>query len=283
MKFGHPFEPYPPLVVNCSPTGMVPTREMTPHVPLSVEEIVAEGLRLADGGASVLHLHARDEDGQPTWRKEIYQRIFCGIREKNQDVILCASTSGRLWSDFERRSAVLELGGDAPDMASLTLGSMNFIRQASSNSPSVIRDLAKKMADHGIRPELEVFDLGMMHFARHLIREGLLPAHNYINVLLGNLGTAPADLGALSLIVDSAPPDSVIGVAGVGVTGLPVQMAAVAAGLNVRVGIEDGIHFDVEKKTLATNPALVERVVGIAALLGRRIASPAETRRLMEL
>lgn len=146
---------------------MVPTKAMTPHVPISVDEITREATRLVELGASILHLHARDEHGTPTWKKEVYRRILLGIRERAPEAVLCVSTSGRLWSDFARRSDVLELDGDArPDMASLTLGSMNFIGQASVNSPSMIRDLARKMADCGIRPELEVFDLGMMHYAR---------------------------------------------------------------------------------------------------------------------
>ncbi len=274
MKFGHPVTPYPPLLLNCCPTGMVPTKAMTPHVPIAVEEIVAEAGELVALGASILHLHARDEDGKPTWKKEIYRRLLIGIRERVPDVTLCVSTSGRLWSDFERRSEVLELDGDArPDMASLTLGSMNFVGQASVNSPDMIRDLARKMADRGIRPELEVFDLGMMHFARRLVSERLLPRRNYVNVLLGNLGTAPADLGALSMIVDAAPAESAIGVAGIGVFGAAVHAAALSAGLHVRVGLEDGVYFDSGKQTRATNVALLQRVRDMAGLVGRRIAT----------
>ncbi len=263
---------------------MLPTREMTPHVPLTVEEIIADVSRLAQLGAVIAHLHARDEQGKPTWKKEVYRRIVAGLRELCPDLVLCVSTSGRLWSDFERRSEVLELEGDAkPDMASLTLGSMNFVGQASVNSPQMIRDLARKMADRGLRPELEVFDLGMMDLARRLDLERLLPPRKYINVLLGNLGTAPADLGVLSMLVDAAPTDSVIGVAGLGVFGPAVHAAAVAAGLHVRVGLEDGIHFDAEKKILATNVTLVERVRSMAALVGRRVAERGEGREMLGL
>ncbi|HXE72653.1 MAG TPA: 3-keto-5-aminohexanoate cleavage protein, partial [Candidatus Nitrosotenuis sp.] len=244
MKFGHPFTPYPPLVVNCCPTGMVPTRQMSPHVPLAADEIVAEAVALARAGAAILHLHARDETGAPTPSKEVYRRILCEVRQRVPEVILCVSTSGRLWSDFARRSEVLDLEGDArPDMASLTLGSMNFMRQASLNEPATIRDLARKMLDRGIKPEVEIFDLGMMDFAHRLVHEGLLPGVLYANILLGNLGTAPADLGCLSLIADRAPRPCVLSVAGLGAASLPVHMVALAAGMHVRVGLEDTLYM----------------------------------------
>lgn len=263
---------------------MVPTKEMTLHVPIAVDEIVTEAARLVELGASILHLHARDEHGKPTWKKEMYRRILLGIRERAPEAVLCVSTSGRLWSDFARRSEVLELDGDArPDMASLTLGSMNFIGQASLNPPDMIRDLARKMAERGIRPELEVFDLGMMHFAHRLAEEGLLPGRRYANVLLGNLGTAPADLGVLSIIVDSAPADTVIGVSGIGVFGPAAHAAALSAGLHVRVGLEDGVHFDAERKVLATNEMLVRRIRDLAGLVGRRVATRAEAREMLGL
>lgn len=262
------------MILNGCPTGMVPTKEMTPHVPLSVGEIVDDSLRMIEEGVSMLHLHAR-EDGKPTWKKEIYRRLVCGVRERAPDVVICVSTSGRLWSDFERRSEVLELDGDAkPDFASLTLGSMNFIGQASVNAPEMIRDLARKMMDRGIRPELEVFDLGMMHFAKRLETEGLLPRRKYANILLGNLGTAPAELGALATIVDAAPADTTIAVAGIGAFGLPAHLMAIAAGLSVRVGLEDGIHF--EKGVLATNAMLARRVRELARIAGRPIEKARE-------
>jgi uncharacterized protein (DUF849 family) len=282
MKNNHPFQPYPPLILNCCLTGCVVTKEITPHVPLSVTEIIAEGVKLAEAGVSILHLHARDAAGRPTWSKEIYRRIICGIRESNPEVILCVSSSGRFWSDFERRSEVLELNGEArPDMGSLTLGSMNFKDQSSLNQPDMIRRLAKKMADNGIKPELEVFDLGMIHMVKILRREGLLTGPVYINLILGNPGTAPPDLGALSLLVDNAGPDSVLAVSGLGISALPVHMAGLAAGLHVRFGLEDQIYFDMDKKLLATNFTLLGRLVEMAELLSRPVANQRQTRHLL--
>jgi uncharacterized protein (DUF849 family) len=284
MKLGHPFAKYPKLILNCCPVGMIPTRELTPHVSITPEEIVRESLELAQNGVAILHLHARANDGTPVWSGSIYERIILGIREKNADVILCVSTSGRLWPEFEKRSAVLELKGDAkPDMASLTLGSMNFIHQASVNPPQMIRDLARKMRDQGIRPELEVFDSGMMSMVPVLRQEGLIPGRPYINLLLGNLGTAPADLGVLSQMVDQAEPDSILAASGIGRAALPVHLTALAAGLHIRFGLEDALYLDTDKKTLASNGAFLKQLTDLASLLPRPIASAPETRALLGL
>jgi uncharacterized protein (DUF849 family) len=177
---------------------------------------------------------------------------------------------------------VLELTGDAkPDMASLTPCSMNFPNHASVNSPDIVRDLLRKMNDCGIKPELEVFDSGMMNIIHTLRKEGLLHDRSYINILLGNLGTATADLGSLSLLVDQAEKDSIIAVSGIGRAALPVHMTALAAGLHVRFGLEDALYMDSEKRKLATNFSLLKRLTDLSHLLNRPIASPAETRKML--
>jgi 3-keto-5-aminohexanoate cleavage enzyme len=109
-----------PLIINLAPTGMVPTRAMTPHVPLQPEEIVAEALAAAELGASMVHIHARDADGRPAWQRDAYARIISGVRERRPDLVICVSTSGRDFPEFDKRSDVLGLTGDLrPDMASL--------------------------------------------------------------------------------------------------------------------------------------------------------------------
>ena len=174
--------------------------------------------------------------------------------------------------------------GDAkPDMASLTPCSMNFISHASVNPPDIVRDLLRRMNDQGIKPELEVFDLGMMSLIPNLRAEGLVRDRAYINILLGNLGTAPADLGAMSLLVEQAEKDAVIAVSGIGRAALPVHMTALAAGLHARFGLEDVLYLDAEKTTLATNFSLLERLTDLARLLNRPLASAAEVRKMLGL
>src|SRR5262249_23838805 len=151
----------------------------------------AEQVHLA--GASVVHVHARDEDGCPTFRMDVYAEIVRKVRDRCPDVIVCVSTSGRVFKSFEERSEVLDLDGDLkPDMGSLTLGSLTFPKQASVNDPSMIRGLAEKMNGRGILPELEVFDLGMVDYARFLLERGVLEPPLYFNILLGSLGTLSA-------------------------------------------------------------------------------------------
>ena len=161
------------FIVNFTPTGMIPTKVLTPFVPLEVNEIVEDVLNTANLGASMVHLHARDpETGKPTYKKEVYQQIIRGICRKNSDIILCVSTSGRLFEAFEERSECLELTDEVkPDFASLTLSSVNFNKKASVNSPGMIQKLARKMLERGIKPELEAFDLGMINYAKYLIKK----------------------------------------------------------------------------------------------------------------
>src|SRR5678815_2325142 len=157
------------LIINLAPTGMVPRTSDNPAVPLASERISLDCEACRALGASVFHLHARDENEDPAWRKEAYREIVLAVRRRCPDAIIVVSTSGRTHGAFEQRSDVLDLDGDAkPDMASLTLGSMNFPRQASVNEPSMIKRLADAMNERGIVPELEIFDFGMLDYARYL-------------------------------------------------------------------------------------------------------------------
>ncbi len=262
-----------PIVL--APTGMVPTRAMTPHVPLTPAEIAADVLAAAAIGITSVHLHARDEDGDPTWQRETYARIVGAVREQAPDVVINVSTSGRTWSEVERRADCLALDDDLkPDLASLTLSSLNFLTQASVNSPDTIHALAQLMLERGIVPELELFDFGMVNYVHVLRRKGLLPGPVVANLFFGNVAGMQATLGEIGLALDRLPPDTIWSGAGLGDFGLPVQSHSIAAGGGVRVGLEDGIWFDRKRTTLATNPMLVERVHELLALHGRTMMAP---------
>ena len=266
-------------VLNFTPTGMVPTRDMTPHVPLSPDEIVAQVLECAQLGANMVHLHARDEDGQPTYEKDVYARIIGGIREVREDLVLCVSTSGRVHTELWQRAEVLELDGDLkPDYASLTLSSLNFPRQASINEPSLVRDLAARMLDRGIRPELECFDLGMVNVAHYLIGRELVRPPFYFNLILGNLAGAQATPTALGAMIQALPDDSVWSVGGIGAVQLPAAAMGLAAGGGVRIGLEDNVWADRERTRLASNAGLVHAVTELGGLLGRSPAPAPELR-----
>jgi uncharacterized protein (DUF849 family) len=263
---------------------MVPRRASVPHVPVTAEQIVADAVACVDAGAAILHLHARRADESPAWEREAYRAFIPAIRELRPEAILCVSTSGRDVAELERRADVLELDGDArPDMASLTLGSLNFRREASVNAPDTIVALAGRMAERGIRPELEIFDTGMAYLAHELLARGVLAAPLYANLILGSVNTAPATADALAHLVAALPAGTTWAAGGLGAFQLPVNGLAVFMGGHVRTGLEDNPTMDAGRRVPATNPALVARVAELAALAGRRLATAAEVRERLAL
>ncbi|MBF0305865.1 MAG: 3-keto-5-aminohexanoate cleavage protein [Alphaproteobacteria bacterium] len=273
-----------PFIINLAPTGMVPTSTMSSHVPLTTNSIVSDILSCSELGVSMAHIHARDENGEPTWRPDVYGDIIARIRESRPDLILTVSTSGRRFGDLAQRSAVLDLPGDLrPDMASLTLSSLNFSREASLNAPDMIVRLAEAMAEKGIRPELEVFDLGMVNVVHSLIKKGLLSPPYYINVILGNASTAQASLLHIAALVASLPQPAVVAFGGIGRSQTPVAGIAAAMADGVRTGLEDNIWLDRNRSTRATNGDLVKRVIRMAMDQERTIASPAQVRTILGL
>jgi 3-keto-5-aminohexanoate cleavage enzyme len=264
-----------PLIINLAPTGAVPTRSMTPYVPLQPDEIVAEALAAAELGASMVHLHARDKDGRPAWQRDIYARIISGVRERRPDLVICVSTSGSNFPEFDKRSDVLDLEGDlAPDMASLTLSSMNFAKQANVNAPDMVRALAENMLANGIRPEFEVFDLGMVNYLAHLVDKLGIPGPHYVNLLVGGLASAQDDLLSVAALSSQLPPNSLWTLTGLGAAQVSTPAIAASAAHGVRVGLEDYLWLDRDRRQLATNADLIRRVLRLARLVDRPIMTP---------
>lgn len=271
------------FILNFTPTGMIPTKAMTPKVPVLPAEIVLQVGEAVELGANMVHLHARDlQDGKPTYRKEVYAEIVAGVRARHPELVICLSTSGRDFPGFKERSQCLDLTGDLkPDMGSLTLSSLNFNTQASMNAPDMIKSLAKKMQDNGIKPELEVFDLGMINYAHYLISKGLITPPYYFNLILGNIACAQANLLSLGLMIKELPPESIWSVGGIGDYQLKMNAIGIVDGGGVRVGLEDNIYFDTDRAQLASNSDLVKRIVDIATAVGRTPWSHREARTLL--
>jgi uncharacterized protein (DUF849 family) len=273
-----------PLIINLAPTGMLPSRSDSPYVPLSVAEIADDVARCAQLGASMAHLHARDADGIPSDDPAIIAELIRAVRSRAPDIVVTATTSGRRVPDVERRAAALYLDGDArPDMASLTLGSMNFARDASVNSPATVMRLAEIMRERGIKPELEVFDLGMVNFAHVLIDKGLIAPPYYFNILLGNPASAQATLLHLGMIVNDLPAGSVWAVAGLGRFQAQATALGAVMGDGVRTGLEDNLWLDQARTTKATNAQLVARIAALAQAQGRPLATPRQVRERLGL
>ena len=267
------------LILNFAPTGIVPTRAMSAHVPLQPAEIVKDVLAAAELGITIVHLHARDESGRPTHRSEVYARIIGGLRERRPDLVICVSCSGRQARNIEERTEVLSLRGDLrPDMASLTLSSLNFPSEPSINSLEHVRELAQRMLDRGIVPELEVFDIGMVNVIRYLCERGLLRPPLYANLLFGNIATAQANLLEIATLISRLPPGVVWGVAGLGAAQLPVAALGVAWAPAVRIGLEDNLWLDRDRTQPASNQDLIERTHRLAGAIGRSVMTPLEFR-----
>ena len=272
------------IIINFVPTGMIPTKKITPYVPVEPEEIIEDVLKCCEIGITMVHLHARDKDGQPEWRPEVFEKIIREIRKEQPELIICVTCSGRTYNEFEKRSAVLELDGDVkPDMGSLTLSSVNFNRQASVNAPEMIIALANKMKEKGIKPELEAFDLGMINYSKYLIKKKIITPPYYFNLIFGNIACAQANLLSVGLMINELPENSVFSLGGVGNSQLMISSLAVVAGCGVRIGLEDNIWYDSERTKLASNEELLTRLRPIVESMGRTIMKPSQARELLGL
>lgn len=257
-----------PLIINVALTGMIPTKKDNPFLPITPKEIAFDVRRCHEAGASIFHIHARDKDEQPTWRLEVYQEIVADIRALVPKAVICGSTSGRNWGEIEKRLEVLQAD---IQLASLTLGSLNFPTGASVNSPETIKELAKGMNEKGIVPELEAFDLGMISYSKYLIEKGILKPPYYYNLFLGSLGTLEATPFNLIAMLQNLPPNAEWGATGIGRYQFEVNTWAIALGGHVRVGLEDSVWMDTHKTDLGTNPRMVSRAVKLARMIGREI------------
>jgi uncharacterized protein (DUF849 family) len=273
------------LIINFAPTGMIPTKEMTPHVPVHVSEIVEDIHEALEIGITIVHLHARDErTGQPTYKGAVYRNIIEGIRKFSKDLVVCVSLSGRTFKEYEKRVEPLQLEGSLkPDMGSLTLSSVNFNREVSVNSPNMIKSLAWEMKRRGILAELEAFDAGMINYARYLQTKRLLEPPHYFNLLLGNIACAQADLVHAGIMIRDLPADSYWSLAGIGDAQLMMNSIAIASGGGVRVGLEDNIWYDQNRTRAARNADLIRRIHVLAEANERQVMTPCELRKLLNL
>jgi len=262
-----------PLIINFAPTGMLPVKTVTPYVPIHPSEIIEQTHAAYELGITIAHLHARKEDGTPTYKSSVYSEIFEGVRKHCPTLVISASLSGRDVHEVEKRIEVLQL---KPDMGSLTLSSLNFHKQASINTPAVITSLIKEMDKNGVHPELECFDAGMINYSKYLIEKKILKAPYYYNILCGNIASSQADISYLGLMIKDLPEKSLWALAGLGKEQLKMNTVAIAIGGGVRVGIEDNIWYNSKQKTLATNIELVARIHRIANEFEREIMSPKE-------
>lgn len=266
------------LIITAALTGAEVSRANQPNLPLSPVEIAEEALKCYEAGASIVHIHARTLDGEPTQEVSYYEAIFKEI-QKRCPIIIQPTTGGAVWHTFDQRMAPLNLN---PEMATLSCGTCNFGDDVFQNDLPFMRRLAGHMLEHEIKPELEIFERGMIQNALTLEKEGLLKGPLHFDLVLGVPGACPGSIEDLAYMVKCLPSDATWTVAGVGRSQLPLTTMAILMGGHVRVGFEDNIYY--EKGRLASSNAdFVARVVRIAKELGREIATPEDARRILRL
>jgi 3-keto-5-aminohexanoate cleavage enzyme len=263
------------LIITLAPTGNVPTKEMTPHVPLSSEEIAADIIACHAKGASVAHIHARNEQQLPTTDINYFAETVRLLDAADCPIIKQISTGARGGKSDEARYEALSL---KPDSASLATGSSNFPASVNANSPKLVEHMAELMLKNRIKPEIEVFDSAMISNALYLRKKGLLADPLLFNLVLGVRGSLEASARNLFFLVESLPPEAVWSVSVIGPQHVALSTMAMALGGHVRVGIEDNVYLS--KGVLATNAAQVDRIAAIARAFGRELATPADVKRI---
>jgi 3-keto-5-aminohexanoate cleavage enzyme len=266
------------LIVVTALTGNVPTRATSPHVPLTPGEIATDARLCTDAGSSMFHVHARDPEGKPTLSAEVYLEIVRKIKKVAPEVIVMLSTGGRASKDPEARAAPVRL---SPEIASITTGSNNLPGIIYENSPQLIEFLAGVFREYAVKPEIEVFEAGMINNALFLVKKGYFELPLHFNFVMGAPGAIPATVRNLLFLSESIPPGCTWSVAGLGAREIPLATAAIVMGGHARVGLEDNARMP--DGSVATNPALVEKIVSIAGEVGREIATPEEARQILSM
>ena len=266
------------LIITAAISGAEVSKDHNPAVPYTVEETVREAESAYKAGASIIHLHVREDDGRPTQSKERFKECMDAILEKCPDVIIQPSTGGAVGMSDEDRLQPTELG---PEMATLSTGTVNFGGdEVFTNTETSMINFGKLMMERGVKPEIEAFDKGMIDNAIKMEKQGYLKKPIHFDFVMG-IQIAPTARD-LTFMVDSLPEGSTWTVAGIGRHELPLAAIGIAMGGHVRVGFEDNIYYD--RGVLAeSNGQLVERVARIAKELGREVATPDEAREILGL
>ncbi|MDO9124231.1 MAG: 3-keto-5-aminohexanoate cleavage protein [Deltaproteobacteria bacterium] len=269
------------LIIAVGITGSRITRQQTPHIPILPEEIAQSGIEAWRAGASILHIHVRDpRTGLGAQDLSVFKEVVDRIRSET-NVILCLTTSGIPGRNLEFRERLVPLSLN-PELVSFDAGSINMRENVFLNPPEFLELLAKETLEKGIKPELEVFEVGMVETCIRYLEKGLLKPPLHFQFVLGVVGGMPATAKSLLHLSEIVPVGSTWSVIGIGPGQLPMAMIAMTMGGHVRVGLEDNIFYS--RGVLAkTNAELVERIVRISKEFGREVATPDEARKMLSL
>ncbi len=267
-----------PVIITSAIVGAEVTKTQQPALPTTPQEIISAAVACYEAGAAIIHIHVRDAQGNATQDAQLFREVVEGIRLRC-DVITQVSTGGAVWMGAGERLQSIEC---QPDMATLTTGTVNFGEGVFMNNRQLVETFARRLREHGIVPEIEIFDLGMLEEAMRLRSMGLISDPIQFDFVMGVPGAIAADPAHLMHMVRSLPPGSTWSVAGMGRHQLTLGIIALAMGGHVRVGFEDNIYY--RKGQLArSNAELVARIVRIAQELDRPIATPTQAREILHL
>ncbi len=271
-----------PMVLTAAMVGAEVTREQTPYLPMTADEIAEDAAKCREAGAAMVHLHVRTADGKPSQDAELFRAAIRAIRKKC-DVLVQVSTGGAVGMGVDERCGGLTLtGADRPDMATLTTGTVNFGPDVFSNPRPLVREIATRIKGAGLKPEIECFDVGMIDEARALAKEGFIQLPAHFDFVLGVGGALAADERALDFMRSYLPDGSTWTCAAMGRHQLPFVELVAERGGNSRVGMEDNIFL--AKGVLAKgNYELVAEAAKRAKAKGRTLATPQQARELLGL
>ena len=287
------------VIVSCAVTGAGDTVGKSPHIPVTPEEVANAAIEAAKAGAAIAHIHVRDpETGKGSRDPELFKEAVDRIRSSDTDVVInLTSGMGGDWTPSEEDPSMPGPGTDMigplerlahvkellPEICSLDCGTLNFGdgNEIYIATPPYLRKMAELTKEWGVKPELEVFELGHLRFAKQMIAEGLIDEPPMFQICLGIPWGADHSVDMLKVMKDELPGGVVWGGFGISRMQMPIAAAAIAMGGNVRVGLEDNIYL--ERGVPATNGQLVEKVIGIIDLMGARAVTPAEARKKLGL
>lgn len=272
------------LIITAALCGAGTTKAQTTHVPITPDEIAADVVACAKAGAAIAHLHVRDDEGKNSMATDRFIEVVCKVRkavaDAGLDIVLNLTTSGSAWSEDVRMAHLPIL---KPEMCSYDPGSMNWANSyVFLNSPAFLEKLGVRCQELQIKPEIEIFDAGMIGNVEYYLKKGILKAPLHCQFVLDVPGGMPGNLESLAYLLPKLPAGSTWSVTGIGKSHLPMMLAGLAAGCDgLRVGLEDNIFM--EKGVLATNAQLVARAIELGKMAGREIATAEEARQILGL
>lgn len=272
------------LILTAALLGAGTTRKQTPYVPLTPEEIIADAVACVEAGASVIHVHVRDEKGAHSIRSDLFARVCDGIREemyrRSLDCILNLTTSG---SNFSEEDRLAHLVHCKPEMCTYDPGTLNWGNASVFlNTPAFLERLGLLIQKLGIKPEIEIFDAGMLTNVEHYLASGVLKPPCHIQFVLGVMGGMSGNIGSMAYLLQRIPSGSTWSVTGIGKSHIPMMLAGLSENCTgLRVGLEDNIYL--ERGVLATNAQLVGRAVRLAHLANRNVASASQARAILTI